>query len=130
MSSGGTSARKPTHRPDKGHRRAAASAGHPARPGLGEEGEIVRGVDPGGGVERVLVGREDRPQPDLRDPGADDLGPPRQLEGRDDLAGHQLDVAGVAGVARRIHRLHGAETTLRTRRGKGRAALAPASRSG
>ena len=54
--------------------------------------------------EVVLLRRHDRPEPDLRDPRPHDLGPPRQLEGRHDRARVQLDVAGVAGVARRDRR--------------------------
>ncbi len=97
---------QPRHRPDEGHRRAAAPRRRPHRPGPRQEVEIVRRMHPPRRREIVRLGRQHRPEPDLRDPRPHDLRPPRQLEGRHDLARHQLDVAGMAGVARRIDRLH------------------------
>ncbi|WP_333821656.1 hypothetical protein [Pinisolibacter sp.] len=68
-------------------------------------------MDAAGDVEVRLARLEDRPEPDLGDAGANDLGAFGTFEAREQPAGGQFELAGVTGVAGRMEGFHGAVLT-------------------
>ncbi len=95
------------HRVDVGdHLRAVIRQRLPFLPGLRQEGEVVRAVDPGPGAGAVGLRRHHRVVSGLQ-PGEQAVGPFRLVGGGLHLAAHQEELRVVAAMVLGMNGLHG-----------------------